>query len=277
MSTKRLNAKATVAAFMRRLVVRYPDVTFDQLQDYFRSTAKNLCDEGLLIQHADERLLNGFPLEYAVKRIFIEILSMDSRKAWNRYNEPEQPNLHEFIVERGFLDDDTDAERRDDSFHFRLVFEVKSHAKGGATIADLRQLEDWVGRKNREFQKSLTNDGLKRRIKLFRPLLPDTPRSEHLRSMLNPYKGVFVLNHEWDRESPSEPFPYNECAFAEERDFCLMSYRDLLKFRDSIRRNDMDAWFFLEEIALTAGVYSFVDYRALSESLARQGSEDGEA
>ena len=259
MPRKRPKASEILAAFLRKLVADTPELTFDELQEYFRNTAKTLCDEGRLTQHHDERKLNGFPLEWAVKRIFRQIQAEDSRKAWSRFHEPEHPNIHEFIFERGFLDEDTDAERRDDAFHFRLVFEVKSHANHGAAIDDLRQLEDWVGRLNRDYQRTLSNSALKRRMELYRPLLPDVPESERLRALLNPYKGVFVLNHEWSRELPSEAFGSNEQAFARERDFCLLEYRHLLQFRDAILRYDMDAWCFIEEIAITAGVYPYID------------------
>jgi hypothetical protein len=267
------NIREAIGAFLLSLVVSNPEVTFDQLQEYFRSAASALCDQGLLKQHEDERMLNGFPLEWAVKRIFLQIQAKDSRKAWSRFLEPEHPNIHEFIFERGFRDEETDAERFNDAFHFRFVFEVKSHWNHGATIDDLRQLEDWVGRLNRDYQKTLPDEALKHQIAHYRPLLSGAPETERLYQILNPYKGVFILNHEWTRDKPSQGFGRKERAFAQERNFCLIEYRDLLLFREAILQNHMDAWWFVEEIALQAGVLSYVDYSGSSTEAARNAHD----
>ena len=267
MARKRpVTKEKAVENLIRELLQSQPELTFDDVQDAFRSAAKKLSDAGILKQHKDERRLNGLPLEWAVKRIFRQIQKLDSRKAWNRFREPKHSNIHDFIFERGFRDEDTDAVRRDDAYHFRLVFEVKSHLKSGATTEDLRQLEDWVGRLNRRYQKTLTDKRLKDRLRLYRPILTDVPERERILEFLNPYKGVFVLNHEWDRNQPSKGFGANEQAFARERNFCLIHYRDLLQFRDAIVRWDMDAFYFLEEIAMTSGVLEYVNYGALAKA-----------
>lgn len=267
MARKRpVTKEKAVENLIRELLQSQPELTFDDVQEAFRCAARTLSDAGILKQHKDEHRLNGLPLEWAVKRIFKQIQKLDSRKAWNRFHEPKHPNVHEFIFERGFRDDDTDAVRRDDAFHSRLVFEVKSHSNHGATIEDLRQLEDWVGRLNRSHQKTLTDKKLKDRLRSYRPLLTDIPERERILAILNPYKGVLVLNHEWNRDRPSEAFGANEQAFASEQNFCLLSYRDLLQFRDAIVRYDMDAYYFLEEIDLTSGILTYTDGRALAKA-----------
>ena len=72
--------------------------------------------------------------------------------------------------------------------------------------------------------------------------------------ILFPYKGVFTINHDWGRENRGEAFGANEIRFAVELGFCLITFEDLLVFRQAIEDCHIDAWFFLEEIWLTDGV-----------------------
>jgi hypothetical protein len=205
----------------------------------------------------EEHRLNGLPLERAVKRIFEDFLALDSRKAWNVFVDPSVTNIHDFVLERGFRDDTTDAVIRDNASHFRLVFEVKSHASHGATIGDLRQLEDWIGRLDRAFQGTLTDEALAKRLGADTSLNGPVNKVERLCEALHPWKGVFVINHKWDQATPESPFGHNEIKFAKERNFCLLDYRDLLHYRDIVRTEIVEAYWVLEEICLTAGQLHF--------------------
>lgn len=249
--------------FIRDILTNHPTITYEELDKEFRKAAKTLCDNGVLIPSKEISRLHDLPLEWEVIRIFKRFVELDSRKAWSEVilSKDEEGYRYDFLVKRGFYRDDYDTV--EDLPLIYLVFEVKSHRKGGVSTEDLRQLEDWVGRLNRKHQQNLTEEELHRLLRIIPT--PDPLRMDEsgqikvkegvkLLPILFPYKGVFVINHDWGRENRGGAFGANEMRFAVERSFCLITFEDLLVFKQAIEDCHIDAWFFLEEIWLTDGV-----------------------
>jgi hypothetical protein len=253
-----------IERFIMKMLNKQPNITYEELHREFQKGAKRLCDKGVLIPGQDISKLHDLPLEWEVIKIFKRFVELDSRKAWSKVILPDgkEKYTYDFLIKRGFYIDDHDT--IEDVPFIYLVFEVKSHMNNGASIEDLRQLEDWVGRLNRTHQQNLTEDMLKRLIKAIPAVDPvpidmsgQIPLSEttKLLPILNPYKGVFIINHEWGRDNKGTAFGENEKRFAKERGFSLINFEDLLIFKKAIEDYEIDAWFFLEELWLTDGIF----------------------
>lgn len=252
-----------VRIFVKDLLNRCPNVTYEELDAEFQKTAKGFCDEGVLRVSRDMARIHDLPLEWETIRIFQRIVELDSRKVWSQVILPKGQDqfTYDFIVRRGSYVDDLDTVQNLPDLY--LVFEVKSHKNGGATIEDLRQLEDWVGRLNRKHQENLTSDNLKTLLNVIHtagPIAIDSDDRVHISETTRlipfffPYKGVFVINHAWGRDDRGRAFGANEIQFAKERRFCLMTFEDLLIFKQAIEDYEIDSWFFLEELEFVDGV-----------------------